>query len=405
MSTNNPLKSLGIGRIINAAGTVTHLSASPIREEIALAMAAAAQACIDIADAQAVASERIARHTGAEAGIVTSGASAGLLLGAAACIARLDAVAMDRLPDTTGLRHEFIVPRSQRNSYDHAVRAAGGRFVEVGVSDRIVGVGVRDVEGWELEGAITDKTAGFFHVARPDSRPSLATVSAIARRRQLPVLVDAAAELPPKGNLRRFIDEGADLVAFSGGKAIGGPMASGILCGRRDLIVSALLQQLDLDFEFDVWQPPASLIDKRELKCVPRNGIGRPCKVGKEQMVGLLLALEQFAGSDDAAREARLAGIAQTVHDAVIAALRTVPNAPEMRIVADEEGRGVPRVELNLKTHDVQAVANRLRAGTPSVRVDITRAQSGIMSLNPVCLSTADAEPIAQALQHALSAA
>jgi len=161
---------------------------------------------------------------------------------------------MGKLPDTTGMRNEFIVPHSHRNSYDHSVRAAGGRFVEAGVADRIVGVGIRDTEGWELEGAITNATAGFFYVARPDSRPTLSTVAAIARRNRLPLLVDAAAELPPAGNLRRFIDEGADLVAFSGGKAIGGPMASGILCGRRTLIASALLQQLDLDYEFDLWQ-------------------------------------------------------------------------------------------------------------------------------------------------------
>ena len=311
---------------------------------------------------------------------------------------------MDRLPDTSGMRNEFIVPRGHRNSYDHAVRAAGGRFVEAGVADRIVGVGVRDTEAWELEGAITDRTAGFFYVARPDSRPTLTEVSAIGRRRHLPVLVDAAAELPPSGNLRRFIDEGADLVAFSGGKAIGGPMASGILCGRRPLIVSALLQQLDLDFEFDAWQPPASLIDKRDLKCVPRHGIGRSCKVGKEQIVGLLLALEEFANTDDAAREVRWAGVAQTLHDAVIEVLRAMPNAAaEARMVADAEGRGVPRVEIRLGSHDVLALAHRLRAGTPSVRVDITRARSGVVSLNPVCLSTEDIEPIAQALLRALN--
>ena len=158
------MESLGIAPIINAAGSVTHLSASPVAAGIAQAMAAAAQSSIDIADAQAHASGIIAELTGADAGIVTSGASAGLLLGAAACLAGLDAGAMDRLPDTSGMRNEFIVPRSHRNSYDHAVRAAGGRFVEAGVADRIVGVGVRDTEGWELEGAITERTAGFFYV-------------------------------------------------------------------------------------------------------------------------------------------------------------------------------------------------------------------------------------------------
>jgi D-glucosaminate-6-phosphate ammonia-lyase len=391
------MESLGITPIINAAGSVTHLSASPIAADIAWAMAAVAQSSIDIADAQGRASDLIAELTGAEAGIVTSGASAGLLLGAAACLAGLDAGAMDRLPDTSGMRNEFIVPRSHRNSYDHAVRAAGGRFVEAGVADRIVGVGVRDTEGWEIEGAITDRTAGLFYVARPDSRPALSEVAAIARRSRLPLLVDAAAELPPQGNLRRFIDEGADLVVFSGGKAIGGPMASGILCGRRSLIVSALLQQLDLDFEFDSWQPPASLIDKHELKCVPRNGIGRSCKVGKEQIVGLLLALKTYAGTPDAVREEGLTLVAQSLFKA----LRTEPRL-QARVIADDENRGVPRVEIRAAGLDAQELANRLRAGTPSVRVDASRARSGVLLLIPTCLSLEDAAPIAQAFTHAL---
>ena len=392
------MESLGIEPIINAAGSVTHLSASPIAATVAHAMAAAAQSSIDVADAQGHASAIIGQFTGAEAGMVTSGASAGLLLGAAACIAGLNAAAMDQLPDTRGLRNEFIVPRSHRNSYDHAVRAAGGRFVEVGVADRIVGVGVRDTEGWELEGAITERTAGFFYVARPDGRPALSVVAEIAHRHRLPLLVDAAAELPPANNLRRFIEEGADLVVFSGGKAIGGPMASGILCGRRSLVASALLQQLDLDFEFDAWQPPASLIDKDALKCVPRHGIGRSCKVGKEQIVGLLLALQAFAAISDSEREARSTLIAQALHGA----LRDLPLL-QTRIMSDGEGRGAPRVEIAVAaTLGAQVLADRLRAGTPSVRVDTSRVRSGLLSLIPTCLSIRDAAPIADAFARAL---
>jgi L-seryl-tRNA(Ser) seleniumtransferase len=391
--------SLGIAPIINAAGSVTHLSASLVAADIAEAMAAAAQSSIDIADAQGRASDIIAELTGAEAGIVTSGASAGLLLGAAACLAGLDAGAMERLPDTAGLRNEFIVSRSHRNSYDHAVRAAGGRFVEVGIADRIVGVGVRDTEGWELEGAVTARTAGFFYVARPDSRPALAEVAAIAHRNHLPLLVDAAAELPPAGNLRRFIAEGADLVVFSGGKAIGGPMASGILCGRRSLVASALLQQLDLDFEFDSWQPPAPLIDKGEVKCVPRNGIGRSCKVGKEQIVGLLLALRKFAGTPDASRRDHWTLIAYSLVDA----LGAVPSL-DARVVPDDEDRGVSRVLVSVPAGvDAQDLANRLRTGSPSVRVDASLARSGMLVLIPTCLRAGDAARIAEAFAKALT--
>jgi L-seryl-tRNA(Ser) seleniumtransferase len=224
----------------------------------------------------------------------------------------------------------------------------------------------------------------------------LTEVASIARRNRVPLLVDAAAELPPQGNLRRFIDEGADLVVFSGGKAIGGPMASGILCGRRSLIASALLQQLDLDFEFEAWQPPAALIDKHELKCVPRHGIGRSCKVGKEQIVGLMLALRAFAGTPDAAREARMTQVAQ----ALLQALAPLPHL-HTRLLADEEGRGVPRVEVRAAGVAAAVLAERLRAGAPSVRVDSSRAR--VLLLIPTCLSVSDAAPVAQAFAKALA--
>jgi len=139
------------------------------------------------------------------------------------------------------------------------------------------------------------------------------------------------------------------------------------------------------------------LIDKRELKCVPRNGIGRSCKVGKEQIVGLLLALQAFAGTSDAEREARLTLIAQALVDA----LRGLPHI-ETRIVPDGESRGAPRVEISVAGGlDACELADRLRAGVPSVRVDTGRARSGVLLLIPTCLSIRDAAPIAEAFaQH-----
>jgi D-glucosaminate-6-phosphate ammonia-lyase len=137
---------LNASSIINATGTITLHGGSAIDADITMAMAAAAQTSFDMADLQGRASEIIADCTGAEAGIVTSGASAGLLLGAAACMTGLDAALMGKLPDTSGMRNEFVVAHSHRNSYDHAVRAAGATLVEAGVADRVVGVGIRDTE-------------------------------------------------------------------------------------------------------------------------------------------------------------------------------------------------------------------------------------------------------------------
>ncbi len=385
----------GVSRVINAAGTVTRLGASPIHPDIIEAMAAAAASSVDIGVLQGRASELISEYTGAAAGIVTSGAMAGLLVGTAACLAGLDPEKMARLPDTSGIRNEFIVPRSHRNSYDHGVRAAGARLIEVGLPDRSTACGVRDTEAWEIESAINERTAGVLYLARSGARPKLPEVVRVAQAARVPVLVDAAAELPPASNLRRFIDEGADLVVFSGGKGIGGPSASGILCGRRDLVGSALLQQLDLDYLYSDWQPPPQLIDKRDLPGVPRHGIGRGCKVGKEQIVGLLAALTRFARDTDTARNQRFAAIT----DSLSALLCDLP-AIQVRALSDGAHGDLPLVEV--RCSDAIALAARLRAGSPSVHVDSTNADDGLLVLVPTCLSAVDALAIGAAFSAAL---
>lgn len=238
---------IGVRTIINAKGTSTRVSGALLAPEVTSAMQEAAQYCVDMAEIQAAASKIIAEATGAEAGIVTSGAAAGLLLGTAACVTGLDAAKMARLPDTTSMNNEVVMVRSQRNQYDHAVRSAGVHIVEVGLPDRLAGAGVRDAEPWEVAAAVTEHTAAILYVAHANARPTIEEVARVANSRHVPLLVDAAAQLPPAANLRRFIAAGANLVAFSGGKAIGGPQGSGILCGGRDLIMSAVLQQLDLD--------------------------------------------------------------------------------------------------------------------------------------------------------------
>jgi len=199
----NVFEQLGIPTIINAKGTSTRVSGGVLPAEVAEAMRQATQACVDMPTLQGRASEIIAEVTGAEAGIVTSGAAAGLLLGTAACIAGLDPSLMNRLPDTRGMKDEVVVVRSQRNFYDHAVRQAGVRLVEVGVADRYAGAGVRDAEAWEIADAISDRTACVLYVATPQSEPPLAEVVAVAHARGVPVLVDAAGQLPRVGLLQR----------------------------------------------------------------------------------------------------------------------------------------------------------------------------------------------------------
>lgn len=392
---------LGIQPIINAYAPLTRYGGGIMRAEVADAMRAATQHSVDISELQARGSKIIAETTGAEAGIVTSGAAAATLVGTAACVAGMDPAKMNRLPDTRGMRNEVIVMRSQRNSYDHAIRAVGVTLVEVGLSDRFAGTGVRDAEIWEVRGAITEKTAAIFYVAKPYAQPALAQLSVVAREAGIPVLVDAAAELPPLENLRRFIAEGADLVAFSGGKAINGPQGSGFLCGRRDLVGAALLQQLDLDYAPEEWEPPRELIDKRNLAGLPRHGIARSCKVGKEQIVGALTALRLFAAENDEVRRDRLRGIAE----ALVAATRDLPGL-STEIIPDPNGTGMPVVQATLDQSGARMTAaellQRLRAGSPRIEINPWRPDAGLLILSPSCLREGDPAIIGRRLGEIL---
>lgn len=383
---------LGIPTIINAKGPSTRVSGGFLAPEVAGAMADAGRYCVDIAELQSHASKLISELTGAEAGIVTSGAAAGLLLGTAACVAGLDPGRMGRLPDTTGMKNEVVMVRSQRNFYDHAVRTAGVRIVEVGLPDRYAGAGVRDAEAWEIGDAVTDRTAAIFWVAGGNSQPPLPEVANVARAAGVPVIVDAAAQLPPVSNLKRFIAEGADLVAFSGGKAIGGPQASGILCGKRDLIMSAILQNLDLDIYWEQWSPPASLIDKARLRGIPQHGIGRTCKVGKETVIGLMVALRRFVAESDEARRKRYLGLIEML-------AKEIGQVPRAKAAVSEGG--TPRLTLTFEGGGKRAmeVCLALQNGSPSVIVDNSRVHQGVLGFSPVCLREEDVPKIAARLR------
>ena len=396
----NIYERLGLAPIINACGPNTRLSGGIMAPEVAEAMVEASQYCVDMVELQARASTQIAEATGAEAGLVTSGAAAGVLLGLAASMTGLDPAKMNRLPETAGMKSEIVMPRSHRNFYDRAARALGARVVEVGLSDRFSGTGVRDVEAWEIAAAITERTAAVYYLAKPHALPPLAEIVAVAAAKGVPVVVDAAAELPPRENLRRFIAEGATLVAFSGGKAIGGPQASGILAGRRDLIAAAALQSLDLDVFLDQFNPPADFIDKRALPGLPHHGIGRPCKVGKEEIVGLLTALRLFTGNDGE-RAAQWGAISSALRAALLA-------VPGLDVAASDDARqsGIPYVTVRLQPHrgglGIMELVARLEAGKPSVRCNLGRAAEGVLVLSPVCLRQEQISAIAGKFQAAL---
>jgi L-seryl-tRNA(Ser) seleniumtransferase len=216
--------------------------------------------------------------------------------------------------------------------------------------------------------------------------------------------VDAAGARPPAANLRRFIAVGADLVAFSGGKAIGGPQASGILCGRRDLVAAAALQQLDLDVTPATWRPPPGLIPRDALPGVPRHGLGRGFKVGKEEIAGLVVALQRFVARDVAAElarhEARLTAIASH--------LAGLPGVTTRLRPARETGR-FPLLDVILDPgvpgRGALAVSEALQAGDPPVHLGERRTAEGILIVHPEGLRDGDEAIVAHRLRAVLGAA
>jgi L-seryl-tRNA(Ser) seleniumtransferase len=386
------LARLGLSRVINAAGTLTRLGGRPMTAEVAAAMAEAATISLDIAALQQLAGERIAALLGAEAAMVTTGASAALTLAAAACIARDDLARMAALPFAPP-PNEVLLPRTHRTMYAHALAAAGARLVELGHNDRGTGAGVRGLDRWEIEAAITPATVAFAFTATPETIATLPAIAAACRARGVAVIVDAAAQLPPRANLTRLLADGADLVCFSGGKAIGGPQASGILAGRRDLVASALAQQLDMDINDGTWTPPP-LLRAIAARGIPPHGIGRGFKAGKEEILGLLAALEVFAAGDDAAEAhamaARLAAIARALDglNGARAAMLRGGRVPVLAVAIDPPSRAADAVAA-------------LLAHAPPIHVGERSVADGVLLVDPQSLDPRDDAPLAAALRTA----
>ncbi|SFR67152.1 L-seryl-tRNA(Ser) seleniumtransferase [Halogeometricum rufum] len=392
---------LGVPRVVNAAGTKTRIGGSLIRPEAVEAMSRAAESFVRLSDLQVRAGELVSEVTGAEAGYVGSGAAACMTLAAAAAIAGDDLGAMSRLPDTEGVPSEIVMPRTHRNGYDHAFRAAGATIVDVGNNDNYLGTGSNGTEPWELAEAITEETAAVGYMEKAFSAPSLETVVDVAHDHDVPVIVDAAAEVPPRENLSAFVEAGADMVVFSGGKAIRGPQTTGILAGKREYVRSAALQHLDMHVAESVWDPPSELFDKESLAGVPRQGIGRTLKVGKEELVGLIAALEAFVEEDQAALDAewerRLDVVADELADCEGLSLRREPGgklmvAPELRVEVHPDAAGVDAVEL----------VGSLRKEDPRIFVGSDELQDDLFAVNPMCLDDEEAAYVAERIRSYL---
>ena len=273
-------QSIGVRPVINCKGTFTVMSGSLMLPECSQAMQQASQNFVQMDELMAAVGKRLAEITGAEAGMVSSGCAAALTHSAAGCITEGNPERIARLPNLAGLKNEIIAPTYSRNTYDHAIRMLGVKLINVNNEQ-------------EMRATIGPKTAMVMVLATLRDRGpfGLKEVAAIAHGHNVPVLVDAAAEDLTIPNVH--LDRGADLVAYSGGKALRGPQSSGLLIGRKDLIHAA-------------W-----------LNSAPHHAFGRPMKVGKEDAMGLLAAVEMWVKRDHDAEwkawESWLAEIAKSV--------------------------------------------------------------------------------------------
>ena len=346
---------LSIPRVINGNATLTRLGGSVLAPGVAEAMAEAGADFVDLPRLQAAVGAEIARLTGNEACFVSCGAAAGLTLLTAACIAGRDPILRARLPFTEGLRNEVIVHGHTRVGYDFAIRMAGVRLIEIGRP-----TGTRPEE---LSAALSDRTAAVWYFPRGVEERGeipLETAVEICRPLGVPVLVDAAAQLPPKSNLWSYTRRGADAAVFSGGKGLRGPQSTGLVLGRPDLV------------EACAFHGP------------PHPFIGRGMKVGKEELCGLLAAVRWYVEHDEEAE----AAFHESVVAEFLAAFEGHPHVGVRSVWPNEAGQPVPRAEFTLDeaalglTRD--DLLTRLLSGSPVI--ELAAGAGATLLVNPQTL-------------------
>jgi L-seryl-tRNA(Ser) seleniumtransferase len=325
---------LGVTPFINAAGTYTMLSASTMPDEVQAAVALAARQPVNLRELIDASGAYLAKRLRCEAALVTSGAAAGLVLGTAACVTMGNEQSVLAIPtDMSGMKNEVIVQKSHRYDYDHALRNCGIRFVDVETLE-------------QYEQAFSERTvmahffnAGVGKIGREDW-------VRVAHRHGVPCFNDAAADVPPISNLWKYTEMGFDLVTFSGGKGLRGPQCTGLLLGRKDLIEAAKINN-----------SPNS------------NTVGRGMKVAKEEIVGLVAAVDYFLEQDDAAIEAQCRQRA----DRIAKDLSTIPSV-QTQIFIPEVANHVPHLLINFDQNRVKItgaeVMQKMRQGKPRIELN-----------------------------------
>jgi uncharacterized pyridoxal phosphate-dependent enzyme len=338
ISEHDPYATLGVRRVINAATTLTALGGTVLADEVVEAMVGASRSCVSIEELQTAASARLAQLTHNEDAYVTSGCAAALALAVLGAITKGRPELIARLPDDETLARNVIIHRAHRIPYDRAVELGGGHLVEIG--------NVIQTFAWELEAALDDCAVAVVWVAGshlPQTTLSLAETVTIAHAHGVPVIVDAAAQLPPVENLWYFTQEcGADVALFSGGKDLQGPQASGLVVGSKELI------------------------DAMRANASPWQRLARAMKVGKEEICGLVAAVQRYVALD---HEKINRVLAEKV-DEWVAAVDALDGVTARRLDVNEAGQPVPRLEVTLGAdHDAGDVIAKLWNGDPRIAV------------------------------------
>jgi len=358
-------RELGVRPFINAAGTYTAMTASLMPPEVMEAITYASRHYVMLDELHDKVGERIAALLHCEAAMVTSGAASALTLGTAAVLTGTDRQKIVDLPNLAHMKGKAIIQKSHRFGYDHAVRNCGVRLVEVETRE-------------DLERAINNQTAMmlFYNNNNTEGRIRDEEFARLGKKHGIPTLNDAAADVPPVDNLWKYTKMGFDLVAFSGGKGLRGPQSAGLLLGRQDLIAAARLNA-----------PPNG------------NTVGRGMKVNKEEMLGMLVALELYLAKDHLAEQREFEARAEVIRSGVatvpgIKAEIFVPevanHVPHVRISWDEAARGMTASDA----------VNGLRAGEPSIG---TRSEGDALVVGVWMMRPGDEKIVARRLRDVLA--
>ena len=371
---------LGVKTYITCGSNGTANGGSIMFPQVLEAMADASRSFIRLSDLHEKAGRHLAELIGVEAAYITSGAAAGVTLAVAACLTGKDWSKVHRVPDLPGEKPEVVIQVMQRNYYELMIRLAGTKLVEAGLAN--------GTTAWHLESAITARTAAIVHFVAyaPPSDLPLESVIEIAHKRGVPVIVDAAAEFPPFSVLRRYTDMGADLVIFSGGKGIRGPQSSGLILGKRELIEACAMNGS------------------------PFHGVGRPMKVGKEEIAGLVTAVELWADPEFEKRE--IAAWEQRT-STFIELMSSVRGLRVYQGVSPPASSGralnpswVPLAHVEWDSATIpltpQEVVDKLRGGEPAI---IMPALPTGLIFSPQCVEPGDEAIVADRLKAVLSKA